>query len=110
MGISIQSTDNMLRPQQVKSHTAAAGCSSVSAGHGPVHTDDNHAVKSSRDMYSKLEGLEEKYFETFRNMAVKVLGNMQSRTEESGGQAKQPQQHTLSQSSSETSTFVSQTI
>ena len=54
-------------------------------------------------MYSLLQlpcsgdgGLEEKDFQTFRNMAVKLLGNIQSSAEESGCPPQQPQQQTLS--------------
>ena len=59
---------------------------------------------------SKVEGLEEKNFKTFRNEAVKPLSNIQSRAEEFSHQPEQPQQQTLSRGSNVISTFVSQTI
>ena len=59
---------------------------------------------------SEVEGLEEKDFQTFRNKAVKLLSNIQKRAEECGRQFHQPQQQTLSRSSSVTSTFVQQTF
>ena len=75
------------------------------AGHGPVHTDANNAFFIPRakaghyNKYSLLQlsgvgrgGLEEKDFQTFRNEAVKLLSNTQSRAEECG---RQPQQQTL---------------
>ena len=50
-------------------------------------------------MYSLLQppcsgvgGLEQKDFQTFRNMAVKLLSNIQRKAEESGCQPQQPQQ------------------
>ena len=68
-------------------------------------------------MYSRLqppgirvEGLEEKDFQTFRNQVVKLLSNIKSRVEQCGHQPQQPQQQTLSQSSSATSTFVPHTF
>ena len=41
---------------------------------------------------SEVEGLEEKDFQTFRNKAVMLLSNIQSRVEEHGHQVQQPQQ------------------
>ena len=51
---------------------------------------------------SEVKGVEEKDFHTFRNKAVEVLSNIQSKTEEYGGQTQHPEQQTLSCSSSAT--------
>ena len=45
---------------------------------------------------SKVEGLEEKEFQTFINEAIKFLSNIQSSAEEPGHQPQQPQPQTLS--------------
>ena len=58
----------------------------------------------------KVEGLEEKDFQTFRNKAVKLLSNIQSKAEEHGLQPQQPHQKTLSHTSSAASTFVPETF
>ena len=55
-------------------------------------------------MASQVEALEDREFQTFGNKAVK------SRTDERSYQPQQPQQQTLSRSSSATSTFVPQTF
>ena len=57
-----------------------------------------------------VEGLEKKDFQIFRNEAVKLLRNIQSKAEEHGRQPQQPQQWTLSQSSSATLTYMPQTF
>ena len=59
---------------------------------------------------SEMETLEDRDFQTFRNEAVKLLTSIQSRSEEKSHQPQQPQQQTLSRSSSATSTFVPQTF
>ena len=59
---------------------------------------------------SEVEALGDKDFQTFRNEAVKLISSIQSRAEERGSQPQQPQQQTLSQSSSAISTFVPQTF
>ena len=64
----------------------------------------------SNYLASEVEGLEEKDFQTFRNEAVKLLSNIQSRAEECGRQVQQPQQQTFSRSSSTISTFVLHTF
>ena len=68
-------------------------------------------------MYSLLQllgvrdrGLKEKDFHTFRNEAVKLLSNIQSKAEERGHQPHKPQKQRLSRSSSVTSTFMPQTF
>ena len=82
------------------------------------HTDENHAViilqakagdnkRTPFCNYLVLEGLEEQNFQTFRNKAIKLLSNIQSKVEKSGCQ---PQQQTISQSLSATSTCVPQTF
>ena len=57
---------------------------------------------------SEVEILEERDFQTFRNEAVKLLSGIQSRAGERSHQLQQPQQPSLSRSSSATSTYVSQ--
>ena len=75
------------------------------AGHGPVHTDEKHAViipqqkKETTTCTSfcnylvlEVEGLEEKDFQTFRNEAVKLLSNIQNEAKECDHQLQQPTQ------------------
>ena len=56
---------------------------------------------------SEVEALENRYFQTFRNEAIKLLSGIQRRAEE---RSCQPQQPTLPRSSNATSTFVPQTF
>ena len=98
----MQSTDIKLQAHQVTIPTVASGCSWVD--HGPVHMDENHVViiplakAGDNNMYSLLqlpvaevEGLEKKYFQTFRSEAVKFLSNILSNTEECSHQPQQQQ-------------------
>ena len=74
------------------------------AGHGPVHTNEKHAIiipqaKAGDNTYSLLQlsgvgggGIRGENFQTFRNEAVKLLSNIQSKAEKCGGQPQQPQQ------------------
>ena len=120
MEISIRSTDTMLQPQQVTSLTTASGRSSVDQQVMDQFTQIRTMVTMLSSflgqkqetttcaafcnyLSSEVEGLEEKDFQTFKNKAVKLLSNIQSRAEECG---RQPQQQTLSRSSSATSTYV----
>ena len=57
-----------------------------------------------------MEALEDRYFQTFRNEAIILLICIQNRAEERIHQPQQPQQQTLSSSSSATSIFVPQTF
>ena len=59
------------------------------------------------DHQNRVEALEERDFQTFRNKAEKILSGTQSRAKE---KTHQPQQPTLSRSSSATSTYVPQTF
>ena len=89
------------------------------AGHGLVCTDKTMLSsfltprqETTRTVFcnymaSEVEALEDKDFQTFRKEAVKLLSSIQSRTEE---RSFQPQQPTLSKSSSATSTFVPHTF
>ena len=78
-------------------------------------TDENHGViiqeRTPRTAFCnylalEVEGLEEKDFQTFRNEAVKLLSNIQSRAEH----GHQPQQQPLSCCSSAASTLGPQTF
>ena len=59
---------------------------------------------------SEVEALVDRDIQTFRNKAVRLLSRIQSRAEKRSCLPQQPQQHTLSRSSSATSTFVPQTF
>ena len=59
---------------------------------------------------SEDEVLEDRDFQTFRNVAMKLLSGSQSRAEERTCQPQQPQQPTLSRMSSATYTYVPQTF
>ena len=61
-------------------------------------------------LVSKVEALEERYFQRFRYVAVKLLSGIQSRAEERTHQSLPPLQPTLSRSSSTTSINVPQTF
>ena len=121
MEISILSTDTTLQPQQVTTSTAASGHSSVdrqvmdqftqmrsmvSLFLGQKQETTTHTVFCNY-LGSEVEGLEDRDFQTFRNEAVKLLSNIQSKAEEHG---RQPQHQTLSRSSSTASTFVTHTF
>ena len=92
------------------------GTFSQPAGHRTVHAviirqkqeTITHAVFCNY-VVSELEGLEEKEFQIFRREAVKFLSCIQSRAER-GLQSQQPQQQSLSQRTSATSTFVPRTF
>ena len=120
MEISIRSTDTMLQPEQVTSLTTASGHSSVDQQVMDQFTQIKTMVTMLSSflgqkqetttcaafcnyLSSEVEGIEEKDFQTFKNKAVKLLSNIQSRAKECG---RQPQQQTLSRSSSATSTYV----
>ena len=90
MEISMWSTDTMLQPQQVTSPTTASGPSSVD------HQVVDQFTQMRSMLASEMEGLKEKDCQTFRNDAVKLLRNIQSRAEECGCQLQQPHQQTLS--------------
>ena len=116
----MRSTDTMLQPQQVTSPTSASRCS----------LDDQQDIDQFTQMRTMLssflrqkqettthtafcnylvlevKGLEEREFQTFRNEAVNLLSNIQSKAEECGHQPQHPQQQTLSHSSSAAPTFV----
>ena len=56
------------------------------AGHGPLHTDENkrrrqHVQPCAPIWQGEVEGQEQKDFQPFKNDAVKLLSNIQSRTE-----------------------------
>ena len=118
MEISMRSTDTTLQPQHVRSPTATSGHSLVDQQVMDQFTHmrsmlalfiGQRKATTTRSAFCnylalEVEGLEEKDFQTFRNEAVKLLSNIQSKT------AQQPQQQTLSRSSSPTSTFVPQTF
>ena len=59
-------------------------------------------------LVSEVEALEDRDFQTHRNETVKLLSSIQSRAEERSHQPQQPEQPTLSRSSSVASTFVLQ--
>ena len=61
-------------------------------------------------LLSEVEGLEEKNFQTFRNEAIKLLSNIQSRAEEHGHLVQQPHPQTLLRSSSTTLGFLPRTF
>ena len=74
------------------------------------HNQQTTHTAFCNNMASEVEGLEEKDLQKFRNEAVKLLSNIQSKAEEYGHQLQQPQQQTLLRSSSAASTFVLQTF
>ena len=105
----MQSTDTTLQPQQVTSPTAASRHYSVNQQVMDQFTQMRSMLSSLRWQkhqtttctvfcnYLALEVLEEKDFQTFKNEAVKLLSNIQSKAEECGRQPQQPQQQKLSQ-------------
>ena len=115
------STNIMLQPQQVMSPTVASESSLVNQQIMDQFTKMRTIVSSflwqkqekticttfCNYLMSEVEGLQYKDFQTFRNEAVKLLKN---KAEEHGRQPQQPQQQTLSRSSSAASTFVPQTF
>ena len=123
MEISMRSIDTMLQPQQVMSPITASEQSLVNQQVMDQFTQMRSMLSSflgqkqgttrtalCNFLMSEVEGLEEKDFQTFRNQAVKLLSNIQSKTEEHGHQLQQRQQQTLSRNSNAASTFVPQTF
>ena len=113
--------DTTLQPPQVTSLTAVSGHSSVNQQVMDQFTEMKTILSSvlrqkqetthptfCNYLASEVEGIEDKDLQTFRNEAVKLLSSIQNRAEEQGRQPQQPQQQTLSQNSSATSTFVPQ--
>ena len=110
MEISMWSTDTMLQPQQVTIPTAASGHSLVNRQVMDQFTQMRTMLSSflgqkqettTRTVFcnylaSEVQGLEEKDFQIFRNKAVKLLSNIQSRADECGHQPQQPEQQMLS--------------
>ena len=99
----MQLTDTTLQPPQVTSpNTAMLSPFLRQKQETTTHTGFCNYLAS------EVEGLEEKDFQTFRNEAVELLSNIESRAKEQGHQPQQPQQWTLSRSSSTTLTFMPQ--
>ena len=94
------STLQQLPLLQVKKVKGDDGTSELDTGQVWIQKQDTTTCTVfCKYLASEVEGLEEKDFQTFRNI--------QSKAKERGHQ---PQQHTFSQSSSATSTFVPQTF
>ena len=93
-------SDTRVQPPVTKRTFPAFLCQP--AGHGPVCSDENHAVIIT---WAKARD-----FQTFRNEAGKLLSGIQSCVKQRSPQPQQSQQPTLSRSSSATSAFVPQTF
>ena len=118
------STDTTLQPQQVTNNTATLGLSSLDQQVMHQFTQMRSLLSSflrqkqepathtafCNYLALQVEGLQVKDFQIFRKESVQILSSNPISPEKCGRQAQQPQQQTLSQSSSATSTFVSQTF
>ena len=120
MGINIRSTDTILQPEPVLDQftgmrTMLSPCQSTDTTLQPQQVTKSFLGQNQETIihnHLQLCGVRgggirrERFSQRFRNEAVELLSNMQTRREECGHQPQQPQQQVLSRSSSSVSTFV----